>query len=222
MRSVEAEYTPMPVLLIGGGEHALVVGEAVQLQPHAFTLLGIIDPTEPRETARTLGVPWLGDDASAAQFRKVRLVLGIGPNGSSVARRRAVVEKYPDRQWVSVLHPHAYVSRSAVIGDGVVVLPGAVVHARANIGAWAIVNSGAVVEHDCDVGLHAVLSPGVVLGGGVRVGTDCFLGLGAVVRDHVSIGHHAIIGMGSVVLREVPAGATFAGLPARALSRSRS
>jgi acetyltransferase EpsM len=194
----------------------------VQLQPHAFTLLGIIDPLEPVDTARTLGVPWLGDDAAVAQFPEARMVLGIGPNGSALARRHAVVQKMANRQWASVIHPTAYVSRSAVIGDGAVVLPRAVVHARAHIGAWAIVNSGAIVEHDCDVGVHAVLSPGVVLGGGAHVGNDCFLGLGAVVRDHVRVGHRAVVGMGSVVLREVPAGTTFAGLPARALPRPNS
>jgi acetyltransferase-like isoleucine patch superfamily enzyme len=43
------------------------------------------------------------------------------------------------------------------------------------------------------------------------------VGAGAVVREGLRIGAGALVGMGSVVLADVPAGAVWAGNPARPL-----
>lgn len=95
-------------------------------------------------------------------------------------------------------------------------------------------------------GLFLMHSTGVVIGGGVRLGADCRIGQGVTLgelgrgsRDasfasptvghHVTIGAHAVvlggcrigdgavIGANSVVTRDVPAGATVAGAPARVI-----
>ncbi|MGE4046740.1 MAG: DapH/DapD/GlmU-related protein, partial [Acetobacteraceae bacterium] len=50
-----------------------------------------------------------------------------------------------------------------------------------------------------------------------RIGRLFWFGGGAIVLPGVSVGDDAIIGAGSVVTRDVPAGATVAGNPARAI-----
>ncbi|MFV2054203.1 DapH/DapD/GlmU-related protein, partial [Aliiroseovarius sp. YM-037] len=49
----------------------------------------------------------------------------------------------------------------------------------------------------------------------VTIGANVWIGGGAIVLPGVSVGDGAIIGAGSVVTRNVPAGATVAGNPAR-------
>jgi acetyltransferase-like isoleucine patch superfamily enzyme len=49
----------------------------------------------------------------------------------------------------------------------------------------------------------------------VRIGSDVWIGGGAIILPGVSIGDGALIGAGSVVTRDVPAGATAFGNPAR-------
>ena len=57
---------------------------------------------------------------------------------------------------------------------------------------------------------------GLEFGRPVRIGSDVWIGGGAIILPGVTIGDGAIIGAGSVVTRDVGAGVTVTGNPARA------
>ncbi|WP_146585895.1 sugar O-acetyltransferase [Puniceibacterium confluentis] len=63
----------------------------------------------------------------------------------------------------------------------------------------------------------ATRDAGLEFGRPVTIGRNVWIGGGAVILPGVSIGDDAIIGAGSVVTRDVPAGVTVAGSPARPL-----
>jgi maltose O-acetyltransferase len=50
----------------------------------------------------------------------------------------------------------------------------------------------------------------------ITIGANVWIGGGAILLPGISIGEDAIVGAGSVVTRDVPAGATVSGNPARA------
>lgn len=60
---------------------------------------------------------------------------------------------------------------------------------------------------------------GVEFGRPVRIGSDVWIGGGAILLPGVTIGDGAVIGAGSVVTRDVGAGQTVTGNPARARQR---
>lgn len=61
---------------------------------------------------------------------------------------------------------------------------------------------------------------GLEFGRPIRIGRNVWIGGGAIILPGVSIGDDALIGAGSVVTRDIPAGATAFGNPARVRTES--
>jgi len=117
-----------------------------------------------------------------------------------------------------ILHPAAWVSPSAKIGEGVFVGAGAVIQAGAVLGKAALINSNATVEHHAEIGEGAHIGPGAVLAGLAKVGQLSMIGAGAVLKDRVSVGKLSTVGAGAAVIQNVPDKTTVAGVPAKPLS----
>jgi maltose O-acetyltransferase len=127
------------------------------------------------------------------------------------------------------------------MGEGSVIRPPFFCDYGSNIriGSGCFVNFGcvfldvAVIEigEDCQIGpLVQILTAdhprdaaqrreGLESGKPIAVGANVWIGGGAILLPGIRIGDDAIIGAGSVVTRDVPAGATVSGNPARAAKK---
>ncbi len=206
----------MPVYVFGAGGHAKVVLST--LRAAGYSVEGLFDDDLRKRGTEVLGVPVLGSVAEAQGTAPGQAVIAIGDNRT---RRRLATDSV-GWEWVTVVHPRAYVDPSAVLGPGTVVFAGAVVQPEAQIGAHVIVNTGATVDHDCQVDDYVHLGPGVRLGGAVCVEEGALVGIGTAVIPGARIGAWSVVGAGAVVVRDVAAGSTVAGVPARALEGKRS
>jgi serine O-acetyltransferase len=109
-------------------------------------------------------------------------------------------------------------------------LTGIEIHPAAEIGRRLFVDHGmgVVIGETSKIGDDVTLYQGVVLGGisldeGKRhptLGNNVVCGSGAKILGPVTIGDGARIGSNAVVLKDVPAGATMVGVPARQVVRA--
>lgn len=114
----------------------------------------------------------------------------------------------------TVIHPSAYVARTAVIGDGTIVCPMAFVGPFAKVGTNCALNVHTVVGHDARIGDCAVMSPGSDVNGHGSVGHVAFLGAGAIISPKASLGAFGKLSAGSVLNRVTEEGFLMHGNPA--------
>lgn len=78
-------------------------------------------------------------------------------------------------QLVTLIHPRAYVSPSAKIGQGSIVEPNAVVHANTSIGSGCLISAGAVINHNalleegCHIDCNATVAARSIVKAGTKV-----------------------------------------------------
>jgi serine O-acetyltransferase len=105
------------------------------------------------------------------------------------------------------------------------------IHPGATIGRRFFIDHGmgVVIGETAEIGDDVTLYHGVTLGGtswkeGKRhptLGNGVVVGAGAKILGPISIGDKATIGSNAVVVKDVPAGATAVGIPARILDEDR-
>lgn len=121
------------------------------------------------------------------------------------------------------------------IGPFVEIQKNTVVGARCKVSSHSFICEGVTIEDEVFVG-HGVMfindpRPRATSDGQLqteadwevvptRVARGASIGSGATIMCGVTIGEHALVGAGAVVTRDVPPGATVAGVPARLLARS--
>lgn len=107
-------------------------------------------------------------------------------------------------------------------------LTGIEIHPAATIGDFLFIDHGmgVVIGETAEIGNRVTLYQGVTLGGtslrqGKRhptLGDDVVIGAGAQVLGPITVAAQARVGANAVVVRDVAAGETVVGIPARAVS----
>lgn len=198
-----------PILIVGAGGHALVVVDALRCDGWRAEDIVLCDHNEQRVGAILAGL----EVKSVPPVSTVgRFHVAIGQN---IVRRRLQRElSQAGGQAMTIVHPAAVVSKSALVEPGCLITAQSVVGPDVHVGEGVIVNHGAVVDHECIVGAFAHIGPGATLGGAAILEEACLIGAGARVLPGVVVGCETILGAGAVATDDLQAGAVYVGIPA--------
>ena len=125
----------------------------------------------------------------------------------------------------SVRANNSFSAQQAIIADGAILQPFVTLTSNVRIGRCFHANIYSYVAHDCEIGNFVTFAPHVMCNGNVKIEDHVYIGTGAILRQGtpdrpLTIGRNAIIGMGAVVTKDVPAGITVVGNPARPIQKS--
>lgn len=158
--------------------------------------------------------------AEPASERHIVLAIANGEVRERLAARCAVDGVLA---W-SVAGHNVVMMDDVTIGEGAVLSPFVTITSNIRIGKHFHANLYSYVEHDCVIGDFVTFAPGVKCNGNVVIEDHAYIGSGAVLKQGkpgkpLIIGRGAVVGMGAVVTKDVPAGATVVGNPARIMNK---
>jgi sugar O-acyltransferase (sialic acid O-acetyltransferase NeuD family) len=117
-------------------------------------------------------------------------------------------------QFSHLIHPAAYVSPFAKIGQGVFIGAKSIISTGCILKDHVFVGHGVTVGHDAILHDYVRLNPGSNIAGHVEIFDNVLIGLGANVIEELVIGKDAVVAAGAVVIRDVKENTLVAGVPA--------
>ena len=206
---MSADDSRSRLLMVGASGHGLVCAEIAELM--GYSDIRFVDDNPDAG----VGFPYevFGTVGEALRLPPCCFFLSIG----NASIRRSLTNGFVAAGFtpITLVHPTAVVSKSAVVGEGSVLMPGSVVNASASLGKGCIVNTCASVDHQCVVGDWCHIAVGAHLAGSVVLGEGSWVGAGATVSNNVSVCEDVMIGAGAVVVKEISAPGTYIGVPAK-------
>ena len=155
------------LLIVGAGMYGYVVKEVAE-SLNKYNEISFVDDFCKRDdvVATTEMIPDL--------HKKYRY--GIVAIGNPELRKKAVsLLKDSGYEIPILIHPMAYVSQTANVGDGCVIEPMAVVHSNSTLGTGCLVCAGSVVNHNaviddfCQIDCNAVIGADAYVSCGTKV-----------------------------------------------------
>ena len=164
----------MKLLIVGAGGHGQVVKEVAEAL-HIYEQIDFVDDQAESAVGKI-------EDLEVLRVQYDTAFVGIGNNrvrGEIYTKLKEYAYDIP-----TLIHPTAYVSKSACIGAGTVVEPKAIVNAHTEVGEGCIISVGAIVDHDVVLENHVHVNAGAICKAGSRVAKETKLEAGQVVKGY--------------------------------------
>lgn len=161
------------LLIIGAGGHGQVVKEVAEAL--GYDEIAFLDDNSAEAVGKIADTKQFVQEYQAA-------FVGIGNNKfRNELLQRLEQEGY---EIPVLLHPTAYISKTAVIGKGTVVEPKAILNANSKVGSGCIISVGAIVDHDVVLEDCVHVNAGAICKAGSFVDKETKLEAGQVVKGY--------------------------------------
>jgi sugar O-acyltransferase (sialic acid O-acetyltransferase NeuD family) len=204
------------LILIGGGDHCRSCIDVIESNG-SFEIAGILDVPS-KVGAKVSGYTIIDSDEHIERYAQEGYSFLVSFGMIRVdGRRKKVFEriKAAGGKLPLIVSGTAYVSRTAEVMEGTIVMHRCVVNANASVGVNCILNTACIIEHDARIGDHCHISVNAVVNGTANIGEEVFLGSGAIVSHLVSVAPGTVVGAGTTVYRSINEPGTYTGSPTR-------
>ncbi|MGI9456398.1 MAG: acetyltransferase [Aeoliella sp.] len=209
---------PTRIVIVGAGGFGREVRawmNHIEGTDNDYRVAGFLDANNDALCHFDIDEPVLGNPMDYLPQSCERFVIAIGDPETKLRLAESLESR--GAQFVTLVHPTAVVGPRCPIGQGVVICPHATVTCDAQLEDFAMLNIGSSVGHDAHIGRGSTLSGHADVTGGARLEEGVFMGSHASVLPGVTIGAGATVAAGSIAMRNVPAGSTVVGVPAKKL-----
>ena len=209
------------IILFGAGSLALEVAQYIADVGAERTGVHVSDVVSEPEASPDV-VEFLGEQAKFHRSRHA--VENVADKhwvicvGDSFQRERILAELETGGRafkLATIIHPSAYIARTARVEAGAIVAPFGFVGPQAVVGRNALVNVHATIGHHAQLGESAVVSPHGVMNGHSECGRASFLGAGAVLTPSAKLASYSKLSAGSVLNGAADEGFLLHGNPAK-------
>lgn len=192
------------IIVIGAGGHAAEVDDyiqAINAAKQTFDIVGFLDDNPNSYQRYKFSAPYLGKITEHQVEQSCFYVMAI----AALVYRKPIVERFLERdaQFATIIHPTAYVSKTAQIGTGVVIAPYVNLGPNTKVGDFTLLNARVSVGHDSVVGQHNFISPNVSFSGFTVVGDQNLFGINSATIPGISVGNKNKIAAGMVLDKPV-------------------
>lgn len=199
----------MEVILIGGFIEVIELCELGNIR-----IKGIIDNKLKKDCC---GHSIIGTDNDAPRLFDELHTTPLILSPDLPATRKRIVDYYERLGYffTSLISPKAEISKSAIIGKGVIIQTGVSISANARLGDFVRLNTKVNIMHDCIIDDYTTVAPSAVVLGRVNIGKYCYVGANSTILPEIKIGDNAVIGAGAVVVKDIEQSKTVKGIPAK-------
>jgi len=194
------------VIIIGAGGHSAEIDEYIIHSQKTkgieeIRISGFLDDNPASYAAYEFSAPFIGSLKEHKILKDHFYIIGI----ANLNYRRIFIDKFTAEgaKFISFFHVNAYISPSAIIGEGTIIGPHVNVGPNAILGSYNLINSRCSLGHDTQIGSYNFISPNVCFSGFTKIGDENLFGINAATIPGISVGNKNKIAAGMVLDQNV-------------------
>lgn len=208
----------MKSVIIGAGTYGEVY--LSYLQEIGVDVVGFLDDDIKYANQSVRGVPVIGPISKLDTIKYTDSVQAVYcPLGNNVLRVRFLKKaRELGYKTPNYVHPSVIISPNVSLGEGVYILLGTTIMPHTVVKDFVMISMGVHLAHHCVLDEGVFLSTGCNFGASIHARQYAYCGIGSTVMTGIhELGENCLVGAGSVVIKDVPAQAVVAGVPAKVL-----
>jgi len=196
------------IIIIGAGGHAAEIDDYISLfndiqnrNKDKFEIHGFLDDNPDSYKSYQFSAPYLGDIKSHKIDKNCNYIIAI----ANIKFRRPIIESFLklEAEFITFIHPSAYISKSANVGTGSVIAPNVNIGPNVKIGRFNMINARASIGHDTIIGDYNFITPNVCFSGFSNIGNENMFGINSATIPNINIGSNNKIAAGMILDKNV-------------------